>query len=697
MKVFDFRKEAQERCRAQTCLSALARDEARVALAEAADNETALLAADRLMLAAANLPDGRMIFIDICASEGKTELSRLEIALASEHDDPALDADVAQLHLLLAPRARFKPARQAAGDFDCWTGLHPAPEILDAGADPDGKARSIWLGPCRPAVSDLSSALTLAEASKIRRLRFIVRPKRLGAPEQAAIEDIWRRTWFGPLPRVDQRAEVLAHWRATPDGARIGVEMASDAPIDDAALNALAIALFGCARSIDERRSGLVVDLRGAVFEHGPLPFAFVPTAANLRAVWRASSEDIPDHPGAVVLGRDAAGDPIRLASEDRAQHTYIVGSTGTGKSTLMRNMVREDLSKGEAVVLIDPKGELAEAAMRDALALARADAVLIDPQDEACPVRLDLFNPPGGADATEARSYVVAQLISLLMNDLYAGIPEAFGPMFEKYFRMACYLLMGARDPATRSVLRIQDVFADSDFRNRLLGESEDPGLRQFWTMAANVDNDHHSIQSMAPYITAKLSPFSDSAVMRRFFDPSTGTRLVLKELLNDGGVAIVRLPFGLLGERETALLGGMLLLQVQAAMMERMAASAGQRRPVRIYIDEFQTIANRSAAQMLAQVRGAGGSLILANQNLSQLSGGPRATDVLRSVLGNCGTMIVFRIDATDVDTLAPYLYPRIAGNALLHQATGDFVARRLVRGAPQPPQRLRGEPPP
>lgn len=645
----------------------------------------------RLLLKTSELPENAAFLVELVADQPGERLCRVEFGLAGPGDD--LEANLNRAALYVAPRASFRPVAEPANDALVWTPIAPEPIALDAGVDADGDPRTIWLAPGDPHAASLMSAIQLAEAADVVRFRMIVRPRVLREDERAAVG---LRVFAHFRDDVaGGRGQFLSQWREASRGAAVTAELASFRELDEDALDAIAMALFGRARRRDKARPrGLIVDLRACVTTPALPVFRFIPTADELRARWRPNLREIEDHPGCVTLGLDAAGGPVRIPSEDRSYHLFVIGGTGVGKTTLLRNMIREDLASGQSLIVIDPHGDLATHVRADAAQLGRADDIrFVDPTDAACPIRLDLINTPG-IDPELERDFIVTQLIALFSKQMYAEIPEAFGPVFEDYFRNGCNLLMLAKDAADRNLLRMQTLFTDKDYRAKLVSECTDEHVTEFFRMAESAYREH-SPEQIAPYITSKLSAFSSSARLRRLFDTSGGEPLSLQAMMDEGRVVIMRLPKGLMGEA-TRTLGALLMIQIAAAAMGRARIAEDERRPVRIYIDEFQNLANRAAAELLAEIRKYRGSLIMANQSLSQLAG-VRGADVGLAVLANCGSMALFRVGAPDAAVLAPYLAPHVDANDLLDLATGDFIGRRQVYGEIQPPLHLRGSPPP
>lgn len=704
MTVFNFESESRARRNSgKKPIPASApaeQKQARFALADAPRGGDTVLDRHRLLLAVAEFSAEQTLVLDMVATPAG-RLTRLELTMRSSTTAEAeLAADVIRLATLTAPHAQFKPIEAGDDTRLKWTPLAPRPEIIPAGIDRDGNQRTVWLAPTAVRAADFACAIAAAEAAGVKRLRFELRTRRPSETEREAIADAARRLALAEMMTEDAAGQLaaLSLWLTRRTGVSIGVSVAARVNLHAKDLDYIAMALFGRprARAADEACVGIIADLRAAAPQGEAPAFRFTPTGDDLRRRARRQQVDVPADNGAVVLGLDAADDPVRLGGVDRTYHCSIIGGTGTGKTTLIRHLLAQDMDAGEGLILIDPHGDLADAVLRQAPKRRRKDIILVDPSDPQCEARLDLLTTPG-VDPEMERNFVVNQLIMLLSKQMHPGIPEAFGPVFENYFRNACFLLMLAGNKDDRDLMKLQDVFADRKFRTRLVDECPDEGVRQFFDGIAEPARGDASIESVAPYITSKMTQFSGNPVTRRFLNPRTGQALDLQAAMDKGKIVIVRLPVGLLGEYDARLLGALVLMQVGAAGMGRQRIPEDQRRPVRVYVDEFQHLATRTAADMLAQSRKYGLSLTLANQSLSQLDGGAHGADVARAVLANCGTIAAFRTGINDAAILANYLAPDVSIEELLTLGVGDFVVRRQVGGAMQPAQRLHGLPPP
>jgi len=264
---------------------------------------------------------------------------------------------------------------------------------------------------------------------------------------------------------------------------------------------------------------------------------------------------------------------------------------------------------------------------------------------------------------------------------------------MFETYFRNAVFLLMLASDAGDRSLLNFEHVFTDDAFRRRLCAACPDPGVRNFWRKVAERSNGDASLENIAPYIIAKMSQITASPLTRRFLEPGREA-IDFRRLMNEGQVVVLRLPKGTLGEYDCRFLGALTLSVLSEAVLSRAAEPVADRRPFRVYCDEFQNLATESAATMLAECRKFGVSLVLANQSLSQLSGSRFRAGIAQDVLANCGTIASFRLGVSDAEIIAAAT--GALPKAFLSLSTGEFLLRAIRQGAPQPVQRVFGAPP-
>lgn len=550
--------------------------------------------------------------------------------------------------------------------------------------------RAIWLPPDQFVEPDLKRALSAAHAFGVSNVRFVIRRFILSDEDLADL----RAARFRLEPAVPNcpRAAVLDRWIESNRGVRFDVEVGSHEPLSREALNLLCAALFGRARRWPVGAPDL--DLRLGV-PAGCLPaFRFWPSARDLTRDASTRVAEIADGQGAVVLGRDAADDTIRLGGEDRMRHLFLLGGTGVGKSTLMLNMILEDASKGEGVILIDPHGDLADAVRARLPAHRREDLIWIDAGEPAPQWRLDFLATRGDNPELE-RSRIANQFVTLF-RQMYANVPEALGPCFEQYFRASLLLLMEAADPADRHLLRFEDVLVDDGFREKLLRACKSPKVLQFWQDTAAHVRGENSLENVAPYITNKMTQITSNPLTAALISGDS-PRLDLRTAMDERKIVVIRLSKGVIGDYDARFLGALFLMSLTEAALSRARVPVGERTPFRVYVDEFQTLATQSAADMLAECRKYGLSLVLANQSLSQLAGDKfNPVAVGHAALANCASLALFRMSLGDAAVMAASV-DGVLASELTQLGVGEIVIRRLVMGVPTPAEHITGLAPP
>lgn len=641
------------------------------------------------------LPRGAEVITCISTSQGSPRPSAT-IALSFEDAPWSGDPDAA-LERLLAfglPDVKFLPRDVEAADGLAWRRLSAVPFIPPLGAD----RRAVvgfnedfdfpLIAPASPKGFDLDATLSALPPGRSWGLKLRVSRVELDAPTLRALEAVKARAQSlryrdGPDSRDAERLLTYTQRLAGPGAAlRVEADLGFQGEPDEMAEDLVSLALFGAPadRLTPSPHRADLRDLHPLDLESLPI----LPSEVAITAVTAsAGSRVIVSEPGGLAIGNTPSGNLLRLAAADRARHLYVLGGTGAGKSTFLLNLIDQDMRNGEGVIVLDPHGDLAE----DAAALARrvrpADLIYCDASDPHGNFRLDILAGPG-PDAVLRRSYAANALIRILTRVLYAGIPEAFGPVFESYFRNALMLLMDAGGPDA-TLLDFEAIFADAKFRNALLDRCSDPKVRQFWReIAGVVTHDEMRLQNIAPYITCKLAQFTGNPLLSRILcDP--GPRLDLAAAMDQRRIVIIRMPKGLIGQSEAELLAALVVMRIGQAGMARASQARLSRTPVRLYIDEVQTCAGEGLSELLAESRKFGLSLVLANQSLGQMDGRGRQPNTSDAALANAANLVVFRLGAPDAARIAPWFEPEASWRDLCRLPDFHALGRVLQHGRP------------
>lgn len=440
-------------------------------------------------------------------------------------------------------------------------------------------------------------------------------------------------------------------------GICLQVTVRSRRPLDQCEISALSAALFGTPH--DENQTGHLAALRSLYpSEDAVLSFFGIVAAAIGPALERSQVAMLDELEGNIV-GSLRSGHPIRMAVASPRSHTYVIGRPGCGKTTLIYNMIMQDIENGDAVVLIDPHGDM-WAELRDNVpGHRRADLQLVHMGDPDLRPKLNILEL-GPGDPAEARDRVVDTLYQIIRRMMYSGLTiDATGPMFNKYFRGALMLLLEAEGPDAR-IENFERIFSDEDYRNELRARpSVSAKTRMQWEQFVNVRGNDHSLESMTPWITSKLTQLTQSAILRPILNADTSD-LNFDRVLSGNKICLVNLASGRLGAEATALLGGMLTHYLTEAAKRQECMPEAERRKASVYFDEFHTFATEFLRPLMAETRKYGLRVTLANQTLSQMVNNDIEGGIIREVLGNCANTFVFAVDVED----ARYLAPRFGG---------------------------------
>ncbi len=377
---------------------------------------------------------------------------------------------------------------------------------------------------------------------------------------------------------------------------------------------------------------------------------------------------------------------PIYIADDDRRRHVYAIGQTGTGKSTLFTNMVVDDIRKGKGVGIIDPHGDLIENILGLIPASRMNDVIVFDPADRLRPLGLNMLEY--SFDRPEEKTFIVNEMQNIF-NKLF--LAETMGPMFEQYMRNALLLLMedAPNEPAT--LMEVSRIFTDADYRERRLARIANPMVLEFWEKTAVRAGGEASLSNMTPYITSKFDNFTANDYMRPIIgQPKSAFNF--REVMDAGKILLVNLSKGKIGEINANLLGMVITGKILMAALSRAdIRDSGDRRDFNFYIDEFQNFSTDSIATILSEARKYALNLAMAHQYIAQL------TEKIRdAVFGNVGSIIAFRVGATDAEFLVKQFEPTFSINDLINIENRNAYVKMLMNGQPAKPFNIRTLPP-
>lgn len=390
----------------------------------------------------------------------------------------------------------------------------------------------------------------------------------------------------------------------------------------------------------------------------------------------------MPEDAAHVQLGTGTVGlelnASIVLTREDLRRHLYVIGKTGTGKSTLLQNLMMADLEAGHGFALLDPHGDLAVAVADATPAWRIAHGVIyLDPSDLAHPIG---FNPLNNV-APDHRPLVAAHVVAAFQH-IWGS---SWGPRLEYILTNSLRLLL---DAPGSTLLGLPKLLSDPDYRSRVLAHARDPVVRNFWEVEFAQYSERFATEAIAP-IQNKVGTLLSPPAIRNMLGQVRST-IDIRGIMDRGQVLIVNLAKGKLGEAPTHLLGAFLATAFAQAAEARADVAEPERRDFTLYADEFQHFATDSFATILSEARKYHLALVLAHQFVGQLPALLR-----QAVLGNAGSIVVFRIGAEDAPLIASELGIE---NAATLTDTPNFSAwTKLMRdGMPIDARRIDALPP-
>lgn len=358
------------------------------------------------------------------------------------------------------------------------------------------------------------------------------------------------------------------------------------------------------------------------------------------------------------------------ISQPDRLFHTYAIGKTGTGKTTLLETLIRQDVLADRGLCLIDPHGDLIERVAATMLSRRAVDVRHLNMPDP---------NQPFGYNPLR---HVHPPLIPLAASGLLEAFKkhwtDAWGVRMEHVLRNAIYALLEIEGSVLPDILRLLD---DKSFRQQVAKRVRNEQVRHFWGREFDQYSFRYRADSVAPVQNKVGALLADPTMRRLFTEPLQQLRF--RQIMDEGGIILVNLARGRIGEDSAALLGSMLVTTIGLAAFSRANAPEDARRPFFLYLDEFQNFTTASVATMISELRKYKVGLVLANQHLGQLT-----DEVREAVLGNVGTLITFRVGPEDAILLAREFGERFAPIDLMSLPNHHIYLRMMIDGAPSKP---------
>lgn len=423
-----------------------------------------------------------------------------------------------------------------------------------------------------------------------------------------------------------------------------------------------------------EKRVSVFSTTELASLFHFPLP-----TTETPNILWRGSRvapvpPNLPKE--GVLLGHNSyrgIDTPVYFATDDRRRHLYMVGQTGTGKTTMFLNMIVQDIVAGHGVGVIDPHGDLIEDILLMVPPERQEDVILFDPRDGERPLGFNILEVRDKAQ----KDLIVNEVVQILQKLAARLNPESVGPMFEHYLRNA--LLALVEDPEA-TLIDVPRMFVDDKFRQAVLKRNNNPTVKQFWEQEFAQSQRGQMSADMLSYVISKLGRFVSNKTMRNMIGQAKSS-FDVRKVMDEKKILLCNLSKGSLGDINSDLLGFVLVSKMQIAALSRANVAEAKRPDFYLYLDEFQNFTTDSIVTILSEARKYKLNLNLTHQFVQQLE-----DNIREAVFGNIGTIVSYRVGVEDTEVLAKQFEPVFTEYDLVNLQRFTAIVRLLVRGTPQ-----------
>jgi hypothetical protein len=361
---------------------------------------------------------------------------------------------------------------------------------------------------------------------------------------------------------------------------------------------------------------------------------------------------------------------PFGIKQVDRLAHLYVIGKTGTGKTTLLETLMRQDIASGQGFALLDPHGDLVEKLAASIPEERRNDVIYFNAPDPNQPWG---YNPLKRV-VPEKRPLAASGLLEVFKK-MWS---DSWGPRMEHILRNALLALL---DQPHATLIDIPRLLEDDVFRKNVAREASNPQVQEFWLK----EYAHYSYRLRAEAIVPiqnKVGAFlADPTLLRILTEPEK--TISIRDIMDKGKILLVNLSKGKLGEDSSSLLGGLLITTIGLAAFSRADMPEQSRRDFYLYADEFQNFTTLSIVNMASELRKYHVGIVLAHQYLHQLE-----LEIRHAVLGNVGTVVSFRIGPEDASFMEKEFYPKFSKEDLLNLPNYDICLKLMIDGAPSKP---------
>lgn len=360
------------------------------------------------------------------------------------------------------------------------------------------------------------------------------------------------------------------------------------------------------------------------------------------------------------------------IKTDDRRRHFYVIGKSGMGKSETLTTMAIQDIQNGNGICFIDPHGDTAERLLKFVPEHRIKDVILFDPSDLTFPIAFNVleFVEP------EMRHMITSGIMGVFKKIWI----DAWSARMEYILNNTLSALL---EYPESTLLGVNRMLADKDYRKKIVDGLQDPVVKAFWTQEFAKYPDKFREEAVAP-IQNKVGQFISNPLIRNIVG-QTHSSMDIRKIMDEKKIFIVNLSKGKIGEDNSRLIGGLLITKIQQAAMGRVNIPEEERNDFYMYVDEFQNFATESFASILSEARKYRLDLILANQYVAQLT---QTSEAVRdAIFGNVGTIVTFRVGAEDAEWMEKEFSPTITALDIVNLPKRNMYLKLLIDGVTSP----------
>ncbi len=364
---------------------------------------------------------------------------------------------------------------------------------------------------------------------------------------------------------------------------------------------------------------------------------------------------------------------PFGIKSSDRSRHVYIIGKTGMGKSTLLENLAVQDIQSGEGIAFIDPHGKTADLLLEYVPQERIKDVIYFAPFDTDYPISFNVME-----DVGPNKRHLVANGLMSAFKKIWV---DAWSARMEYILNNILLALLEYPDS---TLIGVNRMLSDKDYRKKVVENISDPSVKSFWVDEFAKYGDKY-MQEAGAAIQNKIGQFVSNPLVRNIIGQPKSS-FDIREVMDQKKIMIINLSKGRVGEANANLLGSMVITKIYLAALSRADTPETQLKKLPafyLFVDEFQSFANESFADILSEARKYKLSLTIAHQYIEQMS-----EEVRAAVFGNVGTMITFRVGAYDAEVLEKEFAPVFTAEDLVNLGFVQIYLKLMIDGVTSQP---------